>query len=464
MAQAMATDITVPPGGSLQNAATAAKAGDRVLVSAGTFTQHFTIANSGTVTAPLVFEAAAGAMPIIDGGNAGGTIVSISGRYIVFRGFEVKNSSQHGIAITGDNVTVENCRVSYARDRGINFDNCANASAIGCEVFECVRSNFPRSESVTSGWGMGISIRGGSNWVVRNCRIHTNHGEGIGVWGNSTTGGTQGAHILHNEVYDNWSVNIWNDHGTAIEADGNLVYCTPNRPSPTLTRSTPQGFLNAEELNFGLPGDLRNGVVTNNIVVNCSRGFGFWHDGGGLVGFLVANNTFVNNALSIGIDASPTNGSNVFRNNIFVQSVSGAMLSYTQTGASSVFSNNIWYNSSGGSLPALDPNSLFRDPLFVGGASLVAESYQLRAGSPCIAAGAKGFRVATDYWGTARPVGSPSSIGAHEYTIPNQILFSSNQKSPGLSKQGPTFITSFSLSRSGSWERRNFKGQAVRVR
>ncbi len=285
---------------------------------------------------------------------------------------------------------------------------------------------------------MGISIRGGSNWVVRNCRIHTNHGEGIGVWGNSATGGTQGAHILHNEVYDNWSVNIWNDHGTAIEADGNLVYCTPNRPSPTLTRSTPQGFLNAEELNFGLPGDLRNGVVTNNIVVN--------------------------NALSIGIDASPTNGSNVFRNNIFVQSVSGAMLSYTQTGASSVFSNNIWYNSSGGSLPVLDPNSLYRDPLFVGGASLVAASYQLRAGSPCIAAGAKDFRVATDYWGTVRPVGSPSSIGAHEYALPNQILYSRSKKSPGLTRQGATVITSFPLGSSGSREGRNFKGQEVRVR
>ena len=42
--------------------------------------------------------------------------------------------------------------------------------------------------------------RGGSNWLVRNCRIHTNHGEGIGVWGNSTTGGTQGARIVNNEM------------------------------------------------------------------------------------------------------------------------------------------------------------------------------------------------------------------------------------------------------------------------
>jgi len=370
---------------------------------------------------PIVFEADTGAMPIIDGGNTGGNIVSITGRYVTFRGFDVRNSSQHCIAVTGGNVTVENCRASYAMDRGINFDNCANASAIGCEVFECVRSNFPRNGSATSGWGMGMSIRGGSNWLVRNCSVHTNHGEGIGVWGNSTTGGTQGARIVNNTVYDNWSVNIWTDHGTAIVADANLIYCTPNRPSPTLTRSTPQGFLNAEELNFGLPGDLRNGVVTNNIVINCSRGFGFWHDGGGLIGFLVANNTFVNNTIAIQIDDSPTNGGNTFRNNIFVQAAAGAMMWYNQPGANTVFSNNTWYNTSGGSLPALDPTSMYRDPIFTGGTTLVANSYRLSATSPCIAAGAPGFRVATDYWGTARPTTTPSSIGAHEYATPISI-------------------------------------------
>ncbi|MDQ2999953.1 MAG: right-handed parallel beta-helix repeat-containing protein [Fibrobacterota bacterium] len=368
-------------------------------------------------------------MPIIDGGNTGGNIVSISGRYVLFRGFDVRNSSGHAISVTGDNVTVENCRASYAWDRGISFNNCANGSAIGCEIFECVRSHFPRSESVSSGWGMGISIQGGSNWLVKNCRVHTNHGEGIGVWGSSSTGGTKGARIINNVVYDNWSVNIWNDHGTDIVADGNLIYVTPNRPSKDLIRSTPQGFLAAEELNFGLPGDLRRGQVTNNIIVNCNQGFGFWHDGGGLVDFLIANNTFVNNAIAINIDASPTNGGNIFRNNIFVQAKAGAMINFSQPGPRTEFGNNTWYNAGGGGLPALDPNSMFKNPLLVGGDDFSAASYKLSAGSPCIAAGTAGFRLPKDYWGAPRPATAATSIGAHEYGA------ASSMQRPRFSKQ-----------------------------
>jgi hypothetical protein len=429
----LAADITVSPGGSLQDAADAAGPGDRVIVAAGTYNQRFSIGNSGTEQSPLVFEAAAGETPVVDGGNNGYNIVSISGDYVVFRGFSVQNSPGNCINITGDGVTIENCVTSYAQNRGINFAHCADGRVIGCEVFECVRQNWPRGQNYTNGgWGMGLSIQGGSNWLVQDCRVHNNHGEGIGVWGNSSSGGTKGARIINNIVYDNWSVNIWNDHGTDVWCEGNFVYCTPDRPAQDQGRSTPSAFLSAEEASFGQPGDLRNGVYVNNIVTGCGSGFAYWHDGGpGLVDFVIANNTFVDNNVGLSIDQGEHDGT-VFSNNIWVQSNDRmAWLS----GSGFTFNDNLWYSTGGGSLPSEDSESLFEDPFLAGGDPLDPLSYALQSGSPCIGVGVSISQVTADFWGNERPAVSPS-IGAHESTEATALY---PLKPAGLEKNASPF-------------------------
>src|SRR5262249_1890493 len=77
---------------SLQQAANVVKPGDTVEVMSGTYTNNgndvLTISTSGTATAPIVFEAAPGATPIIDSSHAFQGI-EINASYITINGFTI---------------------------------------------------------------------------------------------------------------------------------------------------------------------------------------------------------------------------------------------------------------------------------------------------------------------------------------------------------------------------------------
>src|SRR6185437_10176985 len=87
------------PLASLQAAANLVKPGDTVEVMNGTYTAPqggavVAITKSGTASAPITFEAAAGQTPIIDttGGWEG---IQIQASYIVVRGFTVVGNAAH---------------------------------------------------------------------------------------------------------------------------------------------------------------------------------------------------------------------------------------------------------------------------------------------------------------------------------------------------------------------------------
>src|SRR6478672_4244109 len=95
------TSATAPLA-SLQAAANLVKAGDTVEVMNGTYTNGgndvLTISTSGTAGAPITFEAAPGATPIIDSSGAWQGI-EINASYITINGFTiVGNAANYTLA------------------------------------------------------------------------------------------------------------------------------------------------------------------------------------------------------------------------------------------------------------------------------------------------------------------------------------------------------------------------------
>jgi hypothetical protein len=328
-----------------------------------------------------------------------------------------------------DNVKIRDCDVSYAAFHGIYIGKGFKCEVTGSQVHHNILRNWPRGSS--SSHDSGIAYYSGGNGVIRNNLVYLNNGEGLGCSGGWGEPGVAGLHILQNTVYDNWSVNIWIDHGSDVVIDGNFVYVSGNPPYPELPKSTPAGILCAEEFGFGQSGYLKNGIITNNIVTGCREGFGFWYDnpGSGLKDFLVAHNTFVDNKNGAMIIETGIHTGARILNNIFFQTTN---ILVTMAAAANVeFDYNSWYhqtNAAGiewnGAYYTYDQwrqisgegyNSQWTKPGFVAGKKFGTNQFRLISNSPCRDRGTIIATISRDYWGNSRPSGNASDIGAHEY-------------------------------------------------
>jgi len=365
--------------------------------------------------------------------------VLISGDYITFSGFLIRFSFGAGIVTTGDFVQVKNCVVKFSVYQGILMQRCWNSEILGCTVYGNVLMNWPRGK-ISSGWGYGLGYISGGNGKIIGNRSFSNHGEGIGTCGGWGYPGSKGIEIKDNIIFDNWSVNIYIDHGTAMVIDSNLIYVSGNQPFPQETRSIPNGILCAEELDYGYPGNLRDMVLTNNIVIGCRRGFSFgrWSmNESGMKNFFVANNTFIN-SVQYGIHAdNGYHSGSVFRNNIIYQA-KGKVLSIKNPN-DTTFDHNCWFHmavdqvfywndrnydfNNWRSVSEQGRGSFWDNPRFAGDNNFLPENYKLEAESPCRDGGIAVQTVTNDFQKVARPKGPSYDIGAFEFTTAdnNQI-------------------------------------------
>ena len=362
--------------------------------------------------------------------SGGENIVSIFGSYVEWRGFTFKYSSNRCVSTWGaDNVKIDNCNISFASFHGIYFGKGSNCEVVNSEVHSNVLRNWPRGSSLFH--DSGIAYYGGSNGLIMGCRVYRNNGEGLGTSGGDGESAHTGLRIEKNIVYDNYSVNIWIDHGSDVVVDGNFVYVSGNQPSPELLRSTPAGILCAEETGYGIAGDLKNGVITNNIVTGCREGFGFWQSrtDSGLKNFVVAHNTFVNNKYGAIIIEPGDHTGTIFQNNIFYQSSNRLVDFYNPENV--IIDYNSWYHETndvsinwGGTYYSFDhwqqtsdqgAHGRWQKPVFkTGSIPLKAENFRLDKGSPCRNRGKTMPLITEDFWSNQRPRGSVSDIGAHE--------------------------------------------------
>ncbi|ANY79157.1 hypothetical protein BB934_13815 [Microvirga ossetica] len=210
------------PVKSINKAAQLAQAGDTVLVGAGTYNGTVSISKNGTASGQITFKPADGAHVVIDGSQtgAGTDLVTITGDYITFQGFEVANAKRTGIGLWGshdskvlDNNVHDSFRAGvYAGGSvGQSYNNVID----GNEVWRNVKENMSRTWS--GGWAQGISLDKSDNSVISNNNVYDNWGEGVGAMF------TKGAKITGNTVYDSYSIGIYLDNAQDAVVQYNTV-------------------------------------------------------------------------------------------------------------------------------------------------------------------------------------------------------------------------------------------------
>jgi hypothetical protein len=131
-----------------------------------------------------------------------------------------KQSYLDNINQDNEELVIRNCKVYGAQGFGIYLENWAGALIEQNQFYQNGLVNFPRGSGFN--WPTIIGSFNGDQITVFNNKIHDNHGEGVGPFI-----GSEQWLIRGNEVYDNWSVNIYidTDEGDVV-VDSNIIYNT----------------------------------------------------------------------------------------------------------------------------------------------------------------------------------------------------------------------------------------------
>jgi len=384
------------------------KTGDTVLIRTGVYNEkvdfwHVPAGTGGRTT----IQAAPGHAPIIDGAGLSGFVFQAGEtHYMTFRDLTVRNADESAFHF-------------YKADHGEVID-CTTEN-VGAGVSFYYASFGLVSGSDISG---GVNGKGSDGTVLKNNKIHHSNGEGITLHADS-----KNCKYLNNEVYDNYSVNIYIDSASNMVVDGNLVYMT-------FTPTTKEiiGVMLADESypNVTAP-VLTNVTVTNNVLINHDWGFAFWqgHFPGqsGMKNVTFANNTVIENRKGA-ITWDPGPHSALFRNNILAGGTAKLTI-YGESSAGITMDHNLWwlpgvakpfnwlgtlYDHAGwASASGQGAGDVLAAPGFVGASSLPWTNLRLAAGSPAIDTGATIATVTHDFEGKVRPVGTGYDVGAFEH-------------------------------------------------
>ncbi len=429
------------PFATIGKAAEVVQPGDTVMVRGGTYRERVTFGRGGSEAEPIAFIAYQDEVPVIDGEGLAvardEALVTMKegADHVALSGFTVRNSSGAAMKIYGDHATVMGCKVTQAEYQGIQIRGAAEVRCIGNEIWNVCRMNAERE--LEGGWPAALAAWESKEVSFIGNVVHDNHGEGISAWK-----GAEDCIIMGNQVYDNWSVNVYLDNAKRALVAANFIYSTAD--AFTSHRDPPIGVAVADEdySEWGGEGWKADGgehVVRNNIILNCSRGISFWEyvPGSGLKDCSFVYNTIAG-TWEYGIRISEgENSGTQFANNIVV-SRADETLSVTKPGGLA-FRYNLFWDSAGKSSDKfgwggqrLDfelwesqsrqlAANLWADPQLSDPAAREADGAKLTRDSPAIDAGSSAGAPRFDYWGYPRPTDGnrdrikAPDIGAHEY-------------------------------------------------
>jgi hypothetical protein len=214
------------PFATIAKAASLAQPGDVILVRGGVYSGPVSIWKSGKEGAPITIKAYPGEHPIIDGSGtrANTDLVSITGSYVEFAGFEVRDATRSGISVWSakgvallDNVVHDVVRggIYVGSDKlGISSGHVLDGNV----VYETVEENVARSWS--GGWARAVAVDNSTNTIIRDNTVFKNYGEGIG------SVSSRFINYTGNIVYDNYSVQIYLDNVQDVVAKDNILFHT----------------------------------------------------------------------------------------------------------------------------------------------------------------------------------------------------------------------------------------------
>ena len=377
---------------TIRSAANVAIAGQTVQVAAGDYPENISIANSGTQSAPIVFQPAPGALVRV--GNAQTRAFTVSGKsWIQIKGFTVSGTTGIGIylknasniTLSGNRVTQTGLPVNGSTAQGIYVANTNDSLIVG----NTVDHNSDSGIYLTSG-STRNEIRG--NVSFANARVYTRAANGIDV---RTPGNT----IVKNVTHDNEDSGIQLYNGaTNCVVVGNISY--------------KNGDHGIDVLNS--PGVV---VVANTVYKSANSGINLEGQSGGAgsSGGTVANNISVDNGLTgtgakgnIRVDATSTPGTKLDYDLLYLSSP-GKMVSW---GTTSYTSLAAFTNATG-----QEVHGLQTDPKWKAAAS---DDLHLAAGSPAIdsANSAAASEPTTDAGGDPRvddPATPNSGVGPRTF-------------------------------------------------
>ena len=415
--------------------------GGVLCVRSGTYYEAIRLSKSGSASSPLTITAYPGEKPIIDGragvdglntglpscpngcsnsqlarvdpisgkGYVWESLVSITGSYITFEGFEIKRSMGRGVSIVGaTQVGFRNNSIQHSRHGGILvYSDASYVTVEGNKIWW--NADFaPYSRGNSLNWPMIVMVRG-QHVTIRNNQVFNNWGEGIGAGR-----GARYITIEGNTVFDNYALQIYVDHAQEVLINGNLAYFSGDptfyrggKPSECIAINNETS--STEHLN-------KNITVTNNLVRGCLYNFGLWVQGSkwGTENLLVAHNTFVDGyegGIRIARADAIAHKNVRFKNNIVIQR-SGKPIALSTTAGIS-FSHNLWWPQQPTSA-AVGSGDVTNDPVLAFSGSGASYFSINSAGSPAIGAALlDGDAVAADYYGNTR--GPAADMGAIEF-------------------------------------------------
>lgn len=396
------------PWRTIQHAANVMAPGDLAIVTAGNYAERVKVSASGNSTAPIMFQADAGARPVMQG-------FQVTGSYIQIAGFEITNHattepSGFGIYLTGSFNVVSN---NYIHD--LYMEGIMVAGSGGPNSAATAHNNISDNQIIRASMA-GIHVEGQASLVSGNDVSWTRQypaggpvrsgadADGMRFFG---TGHTFRSNVIHDIPYG--TTENPDPHVDCFQTWGPASNITIERNSciwATTSDSTDNEVSMLESF-AGVTGSI---TYRNNIFGNMRQGINVSQ----CSGIEVLNNTF-DNVLqeAVILDTSPNA---TIINNIFYNVGEGgdsyACVDSASSSGISIKTNDHFMSSGSPGTYCSNAPYISRDPKFVNPGAL---DLHLQSGSTLIDAGTAAGSVLNDYDGISRPQGSAYDIGAFEF-------------------------------------------------
>jgi len=351
----------------------------------------------------ITLKAEKGEKVVIDGGNLkpNSDLIAILGNFIRIEGLTIQNSTGNGISIFGRGSRVHNIEIIDNVLEG----NFSSGLIISCQSQQdpardiLVESNKIYKNSMMNilnsnkpSWSVALSAGIAKNVVFKKNKVYNNYGEGVGGFL------SDGLTIEENEVFDNFSVNIYLDNTTNSIVKRNLVYSTNNTSFYRFNQPA-NGIQIANETYQNYKNSGMNNVIKNNIILGTSVGFyvANYQEGGGLINSFFIHNTICNSTRSaMVIDADKGHKNSVIANNIFQHKKDNSIAIISGDVSKIEFMNNLW---SGIAPPekAKSSGDKTGDPAFVNPIGFDPKGYKLKSNSKAKHAGSEKMNIDVDF-------------------------------------------------------------------